>query len=87
MGDIDELLKMHKLLVGPRIDPAHVSKDPSVVEAKHTELESALLVKTNGHLPPPHWRVHDVSLEDLVLAYLSNSRAASLPSPTLAETG
>ena len=86
MGDIDELLRTHKLLVGPRIDPAQVSSDPSVVEAKHTELESALLVKTNGHLPPPHWRVHDVSLEDLVLAYLGNSRAASLPGPTLAET-
>jgi ABC-2 type transport system ATP-binding protein len=86
MGDIDELLKTHKLLVGPRLDPERLSKDPSVIEAKHTTLETALLVKTNGHLPPPQWRVIDVSLEDLVLAYLGNSQAASLPSPTLAES-
>jgi len=63
-----------------------VAKDGSVVEANHTPLESALLVKTNGRVPPPHWRVHDVSLEELVLAYLGNSEASSLPVPTLAET-
>jgi ABC-2 type transport system ATP-binding protein len=85
-GDIDELLSSHKLLVGPRVDAASTATDASVVEAKHTELESALLVKLNGHMPPPQWRVHDVSLEDLVLAYMANSRAASLPSPTIAET-
>jgi ABC-2 type transport system ATP-binding protein len=86
MGDIDELLSSHKLLVGPRVDPESVAGDSSVIEAKHTELESALLVKTNGHMPPAQWRIHDVSLEDLVLGYLGNSRAASLPSPTLADT-
>jgi ABC-2 type transport system ATP-binding protein len=85
MGDIDELLSSHKLLVGPRVEPAIAAGDVSVIEAKHTELESALLVRTNGHIPPPHWRVHDVSLEDLVLAYLANSQAAALPTPTLAE--
>lgn len=86
MGDIDELLSTHKLLVGPRVDATLVANDSSVVESKHTDLESALLVKTNGHMPPPQWRVHDISLEDLVLAYLGNSRAASLPSPTMAES-
>ena len=86
MGDIDELLGSHKLLVGPRIDPATIAGDSTVIEAKHTELESALLVKTNGHMPPSQWRTHDVSLEDLVLGYLGNSRASSLPPPTLAES-
>jgi ABC-2 type transport system ATP-binding protein len=85
MGDIDELLSSHKLLVGPRVDPATVEHDSSVIEARHSELESALLVNLNGHLPPPQWRVRDVSLEDLVLGYLGNSRAASLPRPELAE--
>jgi ABC-2 type transport system ATP-binding protein len=86
LGDIDDLLSSHKLLVGPRVDPTTTAGDVSVIEAKHSELESALLVKTNGHVPPPHWRVHDVSLEDLVLAYLANSQAASLPAPTLTES-
>lgn len=85
MGDIDDLLTSHKLLVGPRVDPATVARDATVVEAKHTELESALLVRTNGRTPPQHWRVNPVSLEELVLAYLANSEASSLPTPTLAE--
>jgi ABC-2 type transport system ATP-binding protein len=85
MGDIDDLLSEHKLLVGPRIDPKVVAGDGSVVEAIHTELETALLVKTSGRVPPPHWRVHNVSLEELVLAYLGNSEASSLPAPSLAE--
>lgn len=85
MGDIDDLLASHKLLVGPRVDPATVAQDATVVEAKHTELESALLVRTNGRTPPQHWRVNPVSLEELVLAYLANSQASSLPAPTLAE--
>jgi ABC-2 type transport system ATP-binding protein len=85
MGDIDELLSSHKLLVGPRIDAATAARDSSVIEARHTELESALLVKLDGHTPPPQWRVRDVSLEDLVLGYLGNSQAGSLPAPQLAE--
>ncbi len=84
MGDIDDLLAAHKLLVGPRVDEAAVARDSTVVEANHSELESALLVRTNGHTPPPHWRVHPVSLEELVLAYLANSNASSLPTPSIA---
>jgi ABC-2 type transport system ATP-binding protein len=85
MGDIDDLLASHKLLVGPRVDAAAVAQDESVVDAKHTELESALLVRTNGRTPPTHWRVNPVSLEELVLAYLANSQASSLSTPTLVE--
>jgi len=29
----------------------------------------------------PQWTVHDVSLEDLVLAYLANGSAGALPGP------
>jgi ABC-2 type transport system ATP-binding protein len=86
IGDIDDLLASHKLLVGPRVDPATVARDPSVIQATHTDLESALLVKTNGRIPPSNWRVHAVSLEDLVIAYIGNSEASSLPAPTLADS-
>ena len=80
-GDIID----YRVHVEKPFDPAAVAKDASVVDAKHTELESALLVRTNGRTPPPHWRVNRVSLEELVLAYLVNSQASSLPTPTLAE--
>jgi len=85
MGDIDDLLGSHRLLVGPRIDPHLVTDDDTVINHEHSQFESALLIKTNGHAPPSQWRVHNVSLEDLVLAYMVNSRAGSLPKPTVAE--
>jgi ABC-2 type transport system ATP-binding protein len=45
MGDIDDLLSAHKLLVGPRDDTALTATDLSIVEAKHTELESAFSLR------------------------------------------
>lgn len=85
-GDIDSLLEGHRMLVGPRIDPADVDADPSVVKAQHTERESALLVRTEGKAPPPVWRVERLGLEDLVLAYLENPRAGTAPKPELVES-
>lgn len=87
MGDIDSLLADHKLIVGPRIDPAGVAADATVVKAQHTERETALLVRTGGRIPPPAWRTASVTLEELVLAYLENSGAGSIPPPKLAEAG
>lgn len=69
-GDIDELVATHKLLVGPRQDPAAVAHVHNVLQATHTERQTTLLVRANGHMWDPSWEVHDVSLEDIVLAYL-----------------
>lgn len=85
-GDIDALLQSHRLIVGPRVDPATVARDPSVIKAEHTARESALLVRTEGTtLPSPAWRVESLSLEELVIAYLENPGAGSKPKPELAE--
>jgi ABC-2 type transport system ATP-binding protein len=86
-GEIDALLEGHRLLVGPRIDADAVASDPTVVKARHTERESALLVRTDGKTPPPAWRVERLGLEDLVLAYLENPSAGATPKPELVETG
>jgi ABC-2 type transport system ATP-binding protein len=82
-GGIDELLEAHRVLVGPRLDPSIVAEDPTVVKAEHTERESALLVRTDGRMPPPSWRVEQPGLEDLVLAYLENPSAGTIPKPQL----
>jgi ABC-2 type transport system ATP-binding protein len=71
-GDVDTLREEHRLLVGPRIDPAVAAADPTVVAVHHTEGESALLVRRSGTPPPLGWRAEPVNLEDLVLAYLAN---------------
>jgi ABC-2 type transport system ATP-binding protein len=82
-GGIDELLEGHRVLVGPRLDPSTVARDPTVVKAEHTERESALLVRTDGRIPPTPWRVEQPGLEDLVLAYLENPGAGNVPKPEI----
>ncbi|HEX5440191.1 MAG TPA: ABC transporter ATP-binding protein [Ktedonobacterales bacterium] len=73
-GEIDEILRTHKRLVGPRTDPAAVASLHNVIEASHTERQTTLLVRLNGQLFDASWQQHDVSLEDIVLAYLGQSR-------------
>src|SRR5262245_57064093 len=70
-GDIQEITRTHKRLIGPRADPAAVASVHNVIEASHTERQTTLLVRVNGNLFDPAWDVQEVSLEDIVLAYLS----------------
>ena len=44
---------------------------PAIVRASHTDRQSTLLVRTDGPLTDPAWTVHEVTLEDLILAYLA----------------
>jgi hypothetical protein len=65
-----------------------VARDHTVIQAEHTGPQATLLVHTNGHGPlaSPSWMVHDVELEELVLAYLGQQRQDSLaPAPRSAE--
>ena len=55
----------------------------TVIEASHTERQTTLLVRTNGPLFDPSWEVQEVSLEDMVLAYLSQQAARSLASAAI----
>jgi ABC-2 type transport system ATP-binding protein len=74
-GEIDEIVRMHKLLVGSRTDPAAVASIHNVIEASHTARQTTLLVRLNGAIFDPSWDVRDVSLEDIVLAYLGQPSA------------
>jgi ABC-2 type transport system ATP-binding protein len=85
MGEIDDLLALHKLLIAPRLNPADIASDPSVVQATHSERQSALLVKVGAKPVRPDWETHSVSLEDIVLAYLGNPLVSTLPAPALEE--
>ena len=46
-----------------------------------TERQTTMLVRTNGPVSDPGWTVHDVGLEELVLAYLAEPAAGTLPGP------
>jgi ABC-2 type transport system ATP-binding protein len=72
-GDIGEIMASHRRLIGPRQDTAAVASMHTIVEEQHTERQTMLLVRVNGSIFAPSWQVRDVSLEDIVLAYLGQS--------------
>jgi ABC-2 type transport system ATP-binding protein len=77
-GPVDELLDSHRTLVGPRTEADQVPGLVEVIRASHTDRQSTLLARTDGTLPTdPAWSVHDVTLEDLVLAYLAKADTRS----------
>jgi len=76
-GDVDDLLASHRLLTGPRCDMAALPADWHVISASHTDRQSTLLISTADPVGDPTWTVDQVSMEDLVLAYMS--KAASTP--------
>jgi len=82
-GDTEELLAGHKLLVGPRRDPPRAGPH-QVVAASHTDRQTTLLVRVAGAVHDPTWAVHDVGLEQLVLAYMRHPETTALPRPALA---
>jgi ABC-2 type transport system ATP-binding protein len=47
-----------------------------VVSEQHTERQTSLLVRANGHVYDASWELHQVDLEEIVLAYLARDRSA-----------
>ncbi len=72
-GPAEELLATHRLLSGPRRDPASLPGGVQVISASHTDVQSTLLVRSTGPVLDPAWTVSEVGLEDLVLAYMSQA--------------
>ena len=86
-GSIDEILASHRLLVGPRADAAHVERLHQVIRESHAERQTSLLVRADGHVYDSCWEVHEVDLEEIVLAYLGYGSARGgyrLPVPEAA---
>jgi ABC-2 type transport system ATP-binding protein len=81
VGPIDEVVASHRLLTGPRSDPADVARVHQVIRERHTERQTTLLVRANGHVYDSCWELHEVDLEEIVLAYLGHRR------PTAASAG
>jgi ABC-2 type transport system ATP-binding protein len=69
-GPIDEIVAGHRLLTGPRTDAATVARVHQVIRERHTERQTTLLVRANGHVYDARWELHEVDLEEIVLAYL-----------------
>jgi ABC-2 type transport system ATP-binding protein len=74
-GDIDELLAGHHRLTGPRRDPGTLPGDQEVVTGSHTDRQSTYIVRTEAPILDPAWEVSRLTLEDLVIAYMSRPGA------------
>ena len=72
-GEVDRLLATHHLLTGPRRDPGTLPASQHVISASHTDRQTTLIVRTDAAVHDPAWTVSPVGLEDLVLAYLSQT--------------
>ena len=83
LGATEELLDQHRLLIGPyRQSQPPIAGVAQVVRASHTDRQASLLVRTSGPIPDPAWTAHEVTLEDVVLAYLAEPSAGALPGPS-----
>jgi ABC-2 type transport system ATP-binding protein len=77
-GEITELLATHHRLSGPRRDQRSLPSSHEVIEQSHTDKQSTFLVRTDQPVLDPAWTVRPVTLDELVLAYMSQ---AHNPSP------
>jgi ABC-2 type transport system ATP-binding protein len=69
-GPIEEVVSEHRLLTGPPGDADEVARVHAVIEERHSERQTTLLVRANGHVYDARWQVSDVDLEDILLGYL-----------------
>ncbi len=83
-GDIDGLLRTHRVISGPRTEVGRVAGVAQVLQESHSERQTTMLVRTDGPILDPAWAVQEVGLEDLVLGYLGQPDATALPAPRLA---
>jgi ABC-2 type transport system ATP-binding protein len=83
-GNVDALLASHHRLSGPRRDPVAFPANQEVIQESHTDKQSTFLVRTTDPILDPAWTVRPVSMDDLVLAYMSQPPGAGqVPRPGL----
>jgi ABC-2 type transport system ATP-binding protein len=74
-GPIEQIVGAHRLLTGPRDSAEDVARLHEVVRVSHAERQTSLVVRANGHVYDSRWAVHELDLEEIVLAYLGQEAA------------
>lgn len=78
-GDIEELMSSHYRLTGARRDVADLPAGAEMIEHSFTERQSTFIVRSVVPIEDASLTVEQLTLEDLVLAYLSRTGAAYQP--------
>ena len=79
-GEVSDLLDSHHRLSGPLREPRSLPASQKVITESHTDKQSNLLIRTDEPVLDPAWTVKPISLEDLVLAYMSPVAITRRPS-------
>jgi ABC-2 type transport system ATP-binding protein len=70
VGETADVVRTHKLLIGPGDRTAAIAGVSRVLSESRTDRQATLLVRIDGPIIDPSWMVQEVTLEDVVLAYL-----------------
>ncbi|MEV6282200.1 ABC transporter ATP-binding protein [Kribbella sp. NPDC051770] len=82
-GEIDTLLATHYRLTGPRRDEKSMPRHQHVLSVSHTDRQSTYLIRTDEPILDPAWTVSQLTLEDIVLAYMGRSTSRPSARPVL----
>jgi ABC-2 type transport system ATP-binding protein len=81
-GEVEEIVSSNHRLIGARCDPPNYPTNQQVIDARHTDRQSILIVRSDGPVLEAAWTIEPVGLEDLVLAYMARGKdARSSPDP------
>ena len=82
-GEVDDLLATHHRVTGARRDLDSLLPHVETIEESHTDRQSTLIVRSSTPIDDPAWTVEQLTLEDLVLAYMAQAAAAPARTPVL----
>jgi ABC-2 type transport system ATP-binding protein len=82
-GEVDDLLASHFRLTGARRNPADLPTGVEVIEDSHTDRQSTLIVRSTTPIDDPSFTVEQITLEDLVLAYMVRAATGAVRTPAL----
>jgi ABC-2 type transport system ATP-binding protein len=78
-GEVEDLLASHYRLTGARRDPSDLPSGAELIGDSHTDRQSTLTVRSTSPIDDPSFTVEQLTLEDLVLAYMSQAAAGRRP--------
>ena len=82
-GEVEDLLAAHRMRIGPASESARLAQRRDVVHASRSASQGLLLVRGDSIASPapPGWDERAVTLEELTMAYLRESGAATSSGP------